>query len=145
MIPVSVNWAAVVVCSVLSLGLGFLWMTKIFARPYGKHMYGVTSLGTPESQVSKKQQASSFVIYILVSLITSYVFGLMVFFAKTSTEGSFAVGMMATLMVWAGFFLPFAVNKAVWQMKSWVVVAIDASYELVRLIMMLFIFWYWQS
>lgn len=140
MIPVNVSISAVIVCSALSLFLGFLWMTKIFGTAYRKHMYGVSA----PMNVAKKQQATSFITYLLISLVTSYVFGLMVFFAKSSSEGAWQVGVMGTLLVWAGFFLPFAVNKAVWQMKSWVVVAIDASYELVRLLMMLFIFWHWS-
>lgn len=140
MIPVSVNFFAVIASSVLSLVLGFLWMSKLFGVPYRKYMYGVKDQGS----VTKKQQMTSFSIYILVSLITAYVFGLMVFFTKSLSDGSLELGVLATLLVWAGFFLPFAVNKAVWQFKNWIVVAIDAGFELVRLMMMLFIFWYWN-
>jgi hypothetical protein len=39
-------------------------------------------------------------------------------------------------LVWAGFFVPAATNKLVWQFKPWQVALIDGGYELLRVAML---------
>ena len=55
-----VNYFAVLLSAIMSLGLGFLWMTVLFAKPYGKYMYGVESLRDEDKNVSSQQRDSSF-------------------------------------------------------------------------------------
>src|SRR4051812_38023238 len=67
-----INYWAVFVTGILSLVLGFLWMAVIWAKPYQKHMYGKGE--QTNLNVSKADKIQSFVMYILVSFITSIAF-----------------------------------------------------------------------
>lgn len=134
------NHFAIILSAIISLGLGFFWMTFLFAKPYGKYMYGVEHLGKENQNVAPKQQAYSFAVYILFSIITSYVFAIgLRFFNNEIFEA-----IQYTILVWVGFFVPFAVNKVVWQEKRWIVAFIDSSYEIVRLILTMLILFYWR-
>ncbi len=140
-----VNYGAVVVSGVLALVLGFAWMTLLWGKPYRKYMYGSEDRQNPPAEV----MALSFGVYIFVSFITSLAYAVcllvwkqaagVVGFDAASAWEAFAF----TMLLCAGYTLPFTVGKKVWQFKSWIVVAIDASYEVVRFTVMFLLFWHW--
>ncbi|KRF06529.1 hypothetical protein ASG89_18905 [Paenibacillus sp. Soil766] len=142
-----INYWAVFVTGILSLVLGFLWMAVIWAKPYQKHMYGKN--GQEQLNVSKADKIQSFVIYIVVSFVTSIAFAICL---ELWQAGGQAFGydgerlsnaFWFTMLLAAGYTLPFTVGKKVWQFKSWLVVAVDTSYEIVRFTMLLLVFWFW--
>ncbi|MBM7563134.1 DUF1761 domain-containing protein [Paenibacillus sacheonensis] len=141
-----INYWAVLMTGVLSLALGFLWMAVIWAKPYQRDMYGAPASSGQPSNAAKMQ---SFMIYILVSFVTSlaYAVCLELWQAGGQTFGydgdSLANAFWFTMLLAAGFTLPFTVGKKVWQFKSWLVVAVDTSYEVIRFAMLLLFFWYW--
>ena len=133
------NPYAVLLCSLLSMGLGALWYMRLFHRANQRYMYG-----NPEGvrTVPPAGVARAFVAYIVVACLTSWAFlvaiellraGSTVMTARPATladEGGFVA------LLWAGFFVPSATNKLVWQFKPWQVAVIDGGYELVRVCMM---------
>lgn len=135
-----INLLAVLVSAIISFGIGFLWMTVLFSGPYGRHMYGVESLRKEDENVETTKKAFSFVVYILFSIITCYIFAVGLQMLPTNITEAF----IYTLLVWLGFFVPFAINKVVWQEKSWIVAGIDASYEIVRLSVIMLVLYYWK-
>jgi hypothetical protein len=102
---------------------------------------------TPVSNAAKIQ---SFVIYILVSFVTSIAYAACLELWRAGGQAfgydgsSLANAFWFTMLLALGYTLPFTVGKKVWQFKSWLVVAVDTSYEIVRFIMLLLIFWYWR-
>ncbi|WP_165822477.1 DUF1761 domain-containing protein [Paenibacillus montanisoli] len=142
-----VNYGAVAVTGVLSLVLGFLWMAVIWKKPYQRDMYG--KVAGPD-EPSKATKIQSFIIYILVSFITSIAFSVCLQLWKAGGQAfgydgdSLAGAFWFTMLLTAGYTLPFTVGKKVWQFKSWLVVAVDTSYEVVRFTMLLLIFWFWS-
>ncbi|KRE32959.1 DUF1761 domain-containing protein [Paenibacillus sp. Soil724D2] len=142
-----INYWAVLVTGILSLVLGFLWMAVIWKQPYQKRMYGGMDLSKEASSSGKIQ---SFVIYILVSFITSIAFAACLELWRAGGKAfgydgnSLSSSFWFTMLLTAGFTLPFTVGKKVWQFKSWLVVAVDTSYEIVRFTMLLLIFWFWK-
>jgi hypothetical protein len=44
---------------------------------------------------------------------------------------------------WLGFFLPLQMNRVAWEMKKWGLVAINAGFDLTRLLVYSFILAYW--
>ncbi|WNR46231.1 DUF1761 domain-containing protein [Paenibacillus roseipurpureus] len=144
----SINYWAVLVTGVLSLVLGFLWMAVIWAKPYQGLMYGKKE--DSQLDVSKSTKIQSFVIYILVSFVTSIAFAICLELWRAGGQAFGYDGdrllnaFWFTMLLVAGYTLPFTVGKKVWQFKSWVVVAVDTSYEIVRFTMLLLFFWFWQ-
>jgi hypothetical protein len=143
----SIHYGAVFVTGILSLVLGFLWMAVLWAKPYQRDMYGPELMKTPVSNAAKIQ---SFVIYILVSFVTSIAYAACLELWRAGGQAfgydgsSLANAFWFTMLLALGYTLPFTVGKKVWQFKSWLVVAVDTSYEIVRFIMLLLIFWYWR-
>lgn len=144
----SVNYWAVFVTGILSLVLGFLWMAVIWAKPYQQMMYGKKD-GSQDT-VSKAAKIQSFVIYIIVSFVTSIAFAVCLELWKASGQAfdydaeKLSNAFWFTMLLAAGYTLPFTVGKKVWQFKSWIVVGVDTSYEIVRFTMLLLIFWFWK-
>lgn len=142
-----INYWAVLVTGILSLVLGFLWMAVIWKKPYQKRMYEGMDLSKEASSAVKIQ---SFVIYIIVSFVTSIAFAASLELWRAGGQAfgydgnSLSNAFWFTMLLTAGFTLPFTVGKKVWQFKSWLVVAVDTSYEIVRFTMLLLIFWFWK-
>ncbi|AZN41075.1 DUF1761 domain-containing protein [Paenibacillus albus] len=145
----TINYGAVAVTGVLSLVLGFLWMAVIWKKPYQRDMYGNTVDRTATPKPSKAGMIQSFVLYIVVSFVTSIAYAVCLELFRSGGQAfdydgdSFANAFWFTMLLTAGFTLPFTVGKKVWQFKSWTVVAVDTSYEVVRFTMLLLFFWYW--
>lgn len=143
-----INYGAVAVTGILSLVIGFLWMAVIWRKPYQELMYGFEKKETEKPSTSAKIQ--SFVIYILVSFVTSIAYAVCLELWKAGgnafgyDSNSLAHAFWFTMLIVAGFTLPFTVGKKVWQFKSWIVVGVDTSYEIVRFTIMLLIFWFWK-
>ncbi|WP_308639517.1 DUF1761 domain-containing protein [Paenibacillus silvisoli] len=145
-----INYGAVAVTGILSLVLGFLWMAVIWKKPYQRDMYGKVYGSADADGPSNAEKMQSFIIYILVSFVTSiaYAVCLQLWQAGGQAFGydgdSLAGAFWFTMLLTAGYTLPFTVGKKVWQFKSWTVVAVDTSYEVVRFTMLLLIFWFWS-
>jgi hypothetical protein len=141
-----INYVAIFVAGILALILGFLWMSVVWKVPYRKYMYNVPA-GATHVPLPKAVMIKTFVIYILISFVTALVYSiaLQVWKAGAATFGydghSFGDAVWFTLFLWAGFTWPFAFGKRLWQFKSWHVVLIDTSYELVRFLLFLVLFW----
>ncbi|OCT15585.1 hypothetical protein A8709_16070 [Paenibacillus pectinilyticus] len=148
MIISSINYWAVFVTGILSLVLGFLWMAVIWAKPYQKQMYG--NLDQLKEKATKAAKIQSFVLYILVSFVTSIAFAVCLELWKAGGQAfdyngdSLLNAFWFTMLLTAGYTLPFTLGKKVWQFKSWLVVGVDTSYEVVRFTMLLLIFWFWK-
>ena len=144
----SINYGAVFVTGILSLVLGFLWMAVIWAKPYQKQMYGKKD-GSQDT-VSASAKIQSFIIYIIVSFVTSIAFAVCLELWKAGGQAfdydgdKLSNAFWFTMLLAAGYTLPFTVGKKVWQFKSWLVVGVDTSYEIVRFTMLLLIFWFWK-
>ena len=133
------NPYAVVLCSVVSMALGVLWYTRIFHAANQRFMYDTTD---GARTVPPAGVARSFAAYVAVALMTSWAFlvalellraGSTVMTARPATPWDEAAFVA---LLWAGFFVPAATNKLVWQFKPWRVALIDGGYELVRVCIM---------
>lgn len=143
-----INLIAIFVSGLFSLVLGFLWMSIIWAKPYKKHMYGYAE-GDNSNRPNKATIIRSFVYYIIISFVTAYGYAISLNLWKAAghvvgyNSNSFIGAFLFTLLIWAAYTLPFAIGKMTWQFKSWHVAAVDSSYELVRFILFLTVFWFW--
>jgi hypothetical protein len=135
MAPLQASPYAVVLASMLSKALGFLWYTNLLYRAKLRYMYG-HSEGTPV--VRPASTAKAVVAYVALACATSWAF--LVAFTAFRAEVTVIAARPATLpdelgfvaLAWAGFFLPGATNKLVRQFKPWQVAVIDGGHERLR-------------
>lgn len=138
------NYLAVIVTAILSLGLGYLWFTVFFGKPWAKIMNYDRSV-----QPTKQGMMRSFAIFLVGAVFTSLVFaGLIEAARMIAYFGYLPKGtepLLMVLAVWLGFYLPQSLGRVSWEGKCWGFVVINAGYDLVRLLMMAGIFWFWRA
>ena len=54
-----------------------------------------------------------------------------------------SLALNSALFTWIGFFVPLQMGRVAWEQKGWGLVAINASFDLARLLVFSFILAYW--
>lgn len=137
-----INFLAVLLNTVLSLGLGFLWFAVLFKKPWGEEMNYSGEKPTPAVMMK------SFGIFLIGSFFTALVFGYIMkiseFIAAFKVLPVGYEAFSVAFFIWLGFYLPQSLGRVSWEFKSWRLVLIHGSYDLVRMVMMAMIFWNWK-
>lgn len=137
-----INLLAVIVNTILSLGLGFIWFAVLFKKPWAAEMNYSGAKPTP------KVMLKSFSIFLIGSFFTSLIFAYIMKIAefmaafKILPQGLEALSV--AFFIWLGFYLPQSLGRVSWEFKSFRLVLINGSYDLVRMILMAMIFWNWK-
>jgi len=141
----TINYLAVLACAVVAMPVGFLWFGPIFGRAWQRHM-GFGNMQPGDSGSMGKAMAIFFVSNLLIAWVLAHSikswqassWGL----SPDLAPWSYAVN--AGFFNWLGFFLPLQMNRVAWEMKKWGLVLINASFDLVRLLLFGFILSYWK-
>ena len=141
---ITINYIAVALCVVLAMPLGFLWFGPLFGKQWAKCM-GMASLKQPDTNMTK-----SLVIYAIGSFLITLVLAHSIEVWHPSTwhagvdEAPWVYGVNAAFWTWLGFFLPIQLGRVAWEQKGWGLVAINASFDLTRLMIFGLILAYWR-
>ncbi len=132
-----VNFLAVFVTAIIGFLIGWLWYGPFFGKVWMKAM-NISKKDVEKSKQkgdkSKKEgMGKSMIIAFIMMLVSAYVLAIFVGLTSASTimNGAF-VGFLA----WLGFYLATSVNGILWEGKSKNLFYINASHDLVRLIIM---------
>lgn len=142
---ITINYLAVIVCVVVAMPLGFLWFGPLFGKPWARHM-GMEEMAQPGGA----QMAKSMALFAIGSFLIAFVLAHSIEVWQPSTwnygpdgsPASYALG--AAIWTWVGFFVPLQIGRVAWEQKSWGLVLINSSFDLVRLLVFGFILAYWQ-
>ena len=129
MLPVSVNFLAVIVAAIVSMVLGFLWYGPLFGKQWMKLM-GFTK---ESREKAKKAMGKTYGVSMVGALVMAYVLSYFLSYAlaDTAMEGAI-VGFWA----WFGFVAPVMLTSVLYGSKSLSLYYIDVGYQLVSLIAM---------
>ena len=142
---IAVNYLAVIVCVVAGMPVGFLWFGPLFGKAWAKHM-GMEEMEKPGGGA----MAKSLTLYALGSLLIAWVLAHSILVWQPSTwnagedAAAWVYGVNGAVWTWLGFFLPLQMGRVAWEQKGWGLVAINASFDLTRLLMFGLILAYWQ-
>ncbi|HEY0653694.1 MAG TPA: DUF1761 domain-containing protein [Chryseosolibacter sp.] len=138
-----INFLAVVVATIVSFIIGFVWYTPLFGKAWAKEM-GFTMDRKPTSGELTK----GMLLNLIGNFFMAYVF------AHNNEAWSFVPGMdemsmgakiaNAGIFTWLGFFVPQDLNKVAWGGRSWKLFFIDTGYHLVMLLAAAAILMLWQ-
>jgi uncharacterized protein DUF1761 len=146
MLPtMNINYLAILTCAIVAMPLGFLWFGPLFGKPWARHM-GHGDMRPPEAGSMAKSMAIFFAGNLLIAWVLAHSieawqassWGL----TPDSTPWIYALN--AGFFNWLGFFFPVQMNRVAWEMKSWGLVLINATFDLTRLILFGSILSYWQ-
>lgn len=138
----SINTTAVLVATVVSFVIGFLWYTVLFAKPWMKEM-GYAPDSRPDGKTMLKG--------ILLMLIGSFLFVWVLAWAMAGWQfipnaremGPAVNGINSAIFLWLGFFVPVHLGRIVWEKSSWKLFSINAGHHLVSLLFAALIIAYW--
>ena len=141
---ISVNYFAIFTCVALAMVLGFLWFGPLFGKRWAGHM-GMADIEAPGGQ----QMAKSMALFALGNFLIVYVLvhSLKVWMASSwglSPDAEpYVYALNGAMFTWLGFFVPLQIGRVAWEMKRWGLVAINASFDLTRLLVFSFVLVYW--
>jgi hypothetical protein len=140
----TINYLAVLACAIAAMPIGFLWFGPLFGKSWQQHM-GMGGMQRPDSASMGKAMA----IFFIGNLLIAYVLAHSIKAWQASSWGlspdaaPWVYAVNAGFFNWLGFFLPVQMNRVAWEMKRWGLVVINASFDLVRLLLFGFILSYW--
>ena len=142
---IAVNHLALAACVVLGMFVGFLWFGPLFGKSWAKHM-GMEDMPQPDGG----QMAKSMLLFALGNLLIAFVLVHSLEVWRPSVWGvgtdqpSYIYALNGALFTWIGFFIPLQIGRVAWEKRGWGLVAINASFDLVRLLIFAFILAYWR-
>lgn len=139
----SVNFAAVIVCVVAAMPVGFLWFGPLFGKAWARHM------GYPED-MEPEGMGKSMALFALGNLLIAFVLAHSIIIWQPEIWGvgenqaQWVYGLNGAVWTWIGFFVPLQIGRVAWEQKGWGLVAINSSFDLVRLLIFGMILAYWN-
>jgi hypothetical protein len=128
-----INYVAIVVATVATFILSFLWYSILFRDAWAKENGFDTSVKPAGSQIAR-----GMVFQIIGCFLMAYVF------AHNNAAWSFVPGMdvmpasaiilNAAIFTWLGFFVPQDLSTVAWEKKSWKLFFINTGYHLASLV-----------
>lgn len=140
MFDAEINYVAVLVATVVYMALGALWYSPVlFVKPWMK------ALGRTQQSEEARGNSNNFAVALLVSglmaLLIAYVLAHFIYYVGAASVGE---GIQTGLFAGVGFVLTTNVTNMMFAGTSRTLLAIDAGYPLVGLIIMGGILGAWQ-
>jgi len=139
---ISINYLAILACVAAGMFVGFLWFGPVFGKAWAKYM------GMENEQPGS--MTVPLIIFAIGNLLIAYVFihGIEVWRASSwglsPDVSNMVLVFNSALFTWLGFFLPLQMGRVAWEKKGWGLVAINAGFDLVRLLIFALILTYWR-
>lgn len=139
----SVNPLAVLACVVLAMPIGFLWFGPVFGKPWARAM------GFDPNERSGGM-AKSLALFALGSFLIAWVLAHSIEVWRPSVWSAgddapaYVYALSGALWTWIGFFVPLQIGRVAWEKRGWSLVAINAGFDLVRLLLFGFVLAYWR-
>ena len=129
---VLVNYLAILVCGVVSMGLGFLWYGPLFGKTWAT-LSGISMEKMKESKPA--EMAKSYGVMFIGSLVMAYVLAHSLIFASTYLKSSgVSAGLMCGFWNWLGFVAFVTMSPVLWEKKPITLWFINGGYYLVQLL-----------
>src|SRR5438309_1728652 len=131
---VEVNYLAVILAAIVSMGLGFAWYSPmVLGKPWIKEKGFTPESIKREQKEMGKWYAVSFVLALLTAYVLSHVMTLAQNFFHYS---AIATGLSSGFWMWLGFMMPVQATATLFGGKNWRLLGIDTGYQLVSILAM---------
>ncbi|MEN9582564.1 MAG: hypothetical protein RL641_518 [Candidatus Parcubacteria bacterium] len=137
----SVNYVAILVGAVLSMGIGAVWYGPLF----GKKWMEIIGVSTQDPEANKKMQKAYMPMYVVQFVLTLFqVLVLAHLIADTTKVG----GTERAIWIWAAFVIPTLAGAVMWtnepSKNKWVRFLIQGGYQLTIFIVFGLLLQYWK-
>jgi len=141
---VSVNYLAIAACVIIAMPLGFLWFGPLFGTSWARHM-GMEDMEQPDGAAMAKSMVNFAVANFLIVFVLAHSLGVWraSSWGLTPDLAPLNLALNSAGFTWLGFFLPLQMGRVAWEQRGWGLVAINASFDLTRLLVFSFVLAYW--
>ena len=131
---VDVNYFAVLVAAVVSIGIGFLWYAPaVLGKPWMKEK-GYSSESLKKEQ---KEMGKFYAVSFGLAIIMAYALAHVMFLSQNFYDyPMLSTGVMSGFFMWFGFVMPVQLTNQIFGKKNWTLFGIDTWYQLVSLLVM---------
>ncbi|MDP2665998.1 MAG: DUF1761 domain-containing protein [Candidatus Diapherotrites archaeon] len=130
MIPLPVNWVAVIVAAIAAQVIGYLWYSQgVFGKDWMKEL----GISPKEMKKEMKGMEATMIKGFLGSLIMAYILAQ---FLLHTLAVSLADGMLTAFWAWLGFIAVVMYGGVLWEKKSEKWFWMSSLYYLVSLLVM---------
>lgn len=127
-----INYLAILVAAVASMGLGFLWYSPLIL---GKQWMKEKGYTTDSLKKDQKDMSKLYGLSFVVSLITAYVLShVMALSQAFYGNPDLMTGLMTAFWSWFGFMMPVQITATIFGSKNWKLFGIDTGYQLVSIL-----------
>lgn len=105
--PVTVNYVAILVASLLQFAIGAIWYTPVFGKLWGK-IHGYDKVSPADQKKMMKAMPPFLVAQLLLTVVTTFVFALL----ASEFPSSWDIYVLAGLL-WLGFVVPTQVSAVI--------------------------------
>lgn len=131
---VVVNYVAVLLASVASMIVGFLWYSPMLFGNIWAKLKGYTSQSL---KVEQKKMGKYYLISFVLALLTAYLLShVMMMSLAFYNHGIMQTALSSAFFMWLGFVMPVQVTSQIFGEKKWKLLLIDSGYQLVSLLFM---------
>ncbi len=125
-----INYVAVIVAAIVSMGIGFLWYGPLFGKAWIK----LSGMSMKDMEKKKKKgMTKTYVIAFIGTLVMAYVLAHFVDYVGATT---LSAGAELGSWLWIGFFAPTLLGIVLWEGKSWKLYLLNVGHYLVTLVVM---------
>ena len=117
----SVNWLAIVVATVASMALGFVWY-MVFANQW------MAAINKTREQIMANNSATPYILAALMQLIMAY--SLALFIPRLMGATTISNGLIVAFHAWLGFVITSMIINHRYQGSKWSLTLIDGGYLL---------------
>ena len=134
----AINYIAVVLATLSSMIVGFIWYTPRVFGKYWMKLAGIEPTGTMTGA------ARPIIITVIVSFITAWVLAGATDISVHFYGGSFLGNAVLTAVIlWAGFTAARFITHDVFDRRPWQLTALNIAHELVTIVIMAVIIGVW--
>ena len=137
-----INVVAVLVATVVSFILVFIWYAKLFAKPWIREM-GYDPNMRPDGKTMAKGMALTVIGNFIFAWVLAFYLAGWQFIPGTAELGTLSFAINSALSVWIGFFVPVHLSRVAWERHSRKLFSINSGYQLVATGVVVLILAYW--
>jgi hypothetical protein len=143
---VELNWLAIGAAVVASFVIGSVWYGVVFRDMWQRAM-GFTG----DMRPSGAETLRGSIIGIVVSILTAYVLARWIgawqpaaWGGTGEADSDFNIGILVSLMAWAGFVVPVLATGVAYERKSWALFVLNALFQVISIVVMGLIIAFWK-
>ncbi|TSC69907.1 MAG: hypothetical protein CEO12_671 [Parcubacteria group bacterium Gr01-1014_46] len=131
---VQVNYLAVLLAAIVSMGIGFLWYSPMVL---GKQWMKEKGLTAEKLKSAQKEMGVLYGVSFVLALVMAYILShVMVFSLNFYHMSELSTGLMSAFWMWLGFVMPTQASATIFGGKNWKLLGIDTGFQLVSLLAM---------